>query len=99
MNYLNRTSTASYAYINGLAADKGDPYAIEIYKQAALEIRSLIQALLKEHNSTPRISYIGGVFEHASKYILPILNETIETLISPIHTPEYGAYMLAKKLG
>lgn len=98
MNSLDRTSTASYAYINGLAANQGDPYAIEIYKQAALEIRSLIQTLLKEHHSTPRISYIGGVFEHASHYILPILNETIDNLISPIHTPEYGAYKLAKKL-
>lgn len=98
MNHLNRTSIASYAYINGLAADLGDPYAIDIYKQAALEIRSLIQTLLKEHHSIPTISYIGGVFEHASNYILPVLNETIETLISPIHTPEYGAYKLAKKL-
>lgn len=99
MNHLNRTSTASYAYINGLAANQGDPYAIEIYKQTALEIRSLIQTLLKQHDSTPRISYIGGVFDHASHYILPVLNETIDYLISPIHTPEYGAYKLAKKLG
>ena len=99
MNSLDRTSIAYYAYINGLAANHGDPYAIEIYKQAALEIRSLIQTLLKEHDSTSRISYIGGVFEHASKYILPILNETIENLISPFHTPEKGAYKLDKKLG
>lgn len=99
MNSLDRTSIASYAYINGLAANQGDPYAIEIYKQAALEIRSLIQTLLKQHDLTPRISYIGGVFDHASHYILPILNETIDHLISPIHTPEYGAYKLAKKLG
>ncbi len=47
MNHLNRTSIASYAYINGLAADKGDPYAIEIYKHAALEINELIQTLFK----------------------------------------------------
>ena len=67
--------------------------------KAALEIRSLIQTLLKEHDSTSRISYIGGVFDHASHYILPVLNETIDNLISPIHTPEYGAYKLAKKLG
>lgn len=99
MNSLDRTSIASYAYINGLAANQGDPYAIDIYRQAALEIRLLIQTLLKEHDSTPRISYIGGVFDHASHYILPILNETIDHLISPIHTPEYGAYKLAKKLG
>ena len=99
MNHQDRTSTASYAYINGLAANQGDPYAIEIYKQTALEIRSLIQTLLKQHDSTPRISYIGGVFDHASHYILPVLNETIDYLISPIHTPEYGAYKLAKKLG
>lgn len=95
MNSLNRTSIASYAYINGLAANQGDPYAIEIYRQAALEIRSLIQTLLKQYNSTPRISYIGGVFEQASQYILPVLNETIDP---PIHTPEYGAYKLAKKM-
>lgn len=97
----DRTKVASLAYINGLAAKANDPYALAIYKQAAKEINTLIEKLSQDFQSPFNVSYIGGVFEHASQYLLPELNKIKNsscTIISPLHTPEYGAYMLAKKL-
>ena len=102
MNDLNndRTKVASLAYINGLAAKEDDPYALKIYQEAAEEIYHLIKVLSKNFESTINVSYIGGVFQNASSYILPYLQKKLGNhfnLISPIHTPEYGAYILAKK--
>ncbi|WP_270438856.1 N-acetylglucosamine kinase [Faecalibacillus intestinalis] len=103
MNNLNhdRTKIAALAYINGLAAKEKDPNALKIYKQAAEEIYKLINLLSKNFKSPINVSYIGGVFQHAGSFIIPHLQDQLGNrfnLIPPIHTPEYGAYILAKKL-
>ena len=103
MNNLNhdRTKIAALAYINGLAAKEKDPNALKIYKQAAEEIYKLINLLSKNFKSPISVSYIGGVFQHAGSFIIPHLQDQLGNrfnLIPPIHTPEYGAYILAKKL-
>lgn len=103
MNDLNhdRTKIAALAYINGIAAKENDPNALKIYKEAAEEIYKLINLLSKNFKSPIKVSYIGGVFQHAGSFIIPHLQEQLGNrfnLISPIHTPEYGAYILAKKL-
>lgn len=103
MNELNhdRTKIASLAYINTLAAKENDIYALSIYKDAAKEIYKLIKCLSVDFDDSIKVSYIGGVLQHAGEYILPYLQSELGsqfTVLSPIHTPEYGAYMLAKKL-
>ncbi len=103
MNSLNqdRTKIASLAYINGLAAKNNDVYALQIYQEAALELAELICLLSKDLKKPVCVSYIGGVFENVKQYIIPYLEKELHDqclFISPIYTPEYGAYMLAKKL-
>ena len=101
MNNLNndRSSIASLAYIAAMAADCGDPHVLQIYQEAAYEISLLIRTLAKEFSSPFKVSYIGGVF-NAGHYILNPLKEQLKflpcELISPIHSPEYGAFMLGK---
>lgn len=101
MNNLNndRSSIASLAYIAAMAADCGDPHVLQIYQEAAYEISLLIRTLAKEFSSPFKVSYIGGVF-NAGYYILNPLKEQLKflpcELISPIHSPEYGAFMLGK---
>ena len=101
VNGLNRTQIASLAYINLLAAKENDPHALNIYQEAVQELYNLIHHLSKDFNTPVKVSYIGGVFQYAGEYILPSLEAMLEDqcMISPIHPPEYGAYMLAKKLG
>ena len=75
--------------------------ALKIYKEAAEEIYKLINLLSKNFKSPINVSYIGGVFQHAGSFIIPHLQDQLGNrfnLIPPIHTPEYGAYILAKKL-
>lgn len=103
MDHLNhdRTKIAALAYINGLAAKENDRYALKIYKEAAEEIYKLINLLSKNFKSPINVSYIGGVFQHANSFIIPHLKDKLGkqfNLIPPIHTPEYGAYILVKKL-
>lgn len=101
INALDRTQIASLAYINTLAATYNDPIALNIYKEVAQELYKLIHYLSKDFNTPFKVSYIGGVFQYAGDYILPVLKSMIENqcMISPIHPPEYGAYMIAKRLG
>lgn len=97
----NRTKIASLAYINGMAAKKGDVHALEIYKESAYEMSKVIKRLAKDFDLPVKVSYIGGVFQNARQYILPYLQSYLGNqyeIISPIHTPEYGAYKLIKKL-
>ena len=61
----------------------------------------VIKRLAKDFDLPVKVSYIGGVFQNARQYILPYLQNYLGDqyeIISPIHTPEYGAYKLIKKL-
>lgn len=104
MNDLHhdRTKIANLAKINGMAAKRNDPYACQIYKDAAHEIFILIKTLAKDFKTPFHVSYIGGVFTNADDLILKPLSQYLQSipcqLISPIHTPEYGAYILAKNI-
>lgn len=102
MNNLNldRTKIASLAYINGLAVKENDQYALNIYKEAGDELYKLIEVLSKDFESMINISYIGGVFQNTGSFIISYLKEKLGdrfSFIPPMHSPEYGAYILAKK--
>ena len=102
MNQLNhdRRAIASLAKINGLAAQKGDIQALAIYREAANEISQLIKTLAQDFTEFVYVSYIGGVFR-SGEMILQPLKEQLSSLscqlMAPIHTPEYGAFILGKK--
>lgn len=95
-----RDNIASLASIVHEAAKQDDKYAIMIYQEAAKEIAKLILVLAKNFTSSIMISYIGGVFKAKDFILLPLqdaLNEIDCKLVAPKHSPEYGAYLLAKK--
>lgn len=97
----DRTIIASLADINGEAAKLNDKYALKIYEKAAKELSSLVRVLAKDFSSPVYVSYIGGVFNNAKEYILEPLQQELKDMcqiIPPTHTPEYGAYLLSKKL-
>lgn len=102
MNQLNhdRRAIASLAKINALAAQKDDLYALSIYHRAANELSQLIRTLAHDFAESFYVSYIGGVF-HSGDMILQPLKEQLSSLpcqlIAPVHTPEYGAFILGKK--
>lgn len=107
ITYINdlkndRTAIASLAAINGEAAKQNDPYALQIYQKAAVELGSLIKTLASDFSTPFLVSYIGGVFDHAKDELLKPLQKELELLpcelVSPIHTPEYGAFVLAKNI-
>lgn len=103
INKLNhdRTSIASLAKLNGIAAKDNDKYALQIYKEAAYEIAVLIKTLAKNFTSPFKVSYIGGVFEYGEDYVLKPLNNYLQPLscqlVAPLYSLEYGAYLLGKK--
>lgn len=94
----SRNEIAKLACITHKCALVGDPHALQIYDDAAKELALLIFPFLKyfEHNAT--LSYIGGVFQ-SDGYILNPLIKYLPTTISlqqPLHSPTYGAFILAK---
>lgn len=92
-----RKDIALLAKINYELALENDPYAIQIYKNAASYLGQLIKVLALDFHQAVPVSYIGGVFQ-AGEYILKPLKETLQTtscyLQSPLYPPEYGAYLL-----
>lgn len=102
MNALNhdRRAIASLAKINALAVQKGDRYALSIYRDAAHEIAQLIKTLAQDFTESFNVSYIGGVF-CSGEMILQPLKEQLSSLpcqlIAPVHPPEYGAFIIGKK--
>ncbi|WP_373163780.1 N-acetylglucosamine kinase [Agathobaculum sp. Marseille-P7918] len=101
--HSHRTEVAALARLNGQAAQAGDEYALEIYQEAAAELSRLIVTLSSDFQKPFPVSYIGGVFEHAASFMLEPLEKNLSalpcTLVSPAHTPEYGAYLLGKTQG
>lgn len=89
----SRTEIARISKVNYQLALENDPYAIEIFNQAASELAEHINALVDEDESV-KVSYIGGVFK-SEEFILKPLASMISNneLIEPINSPEYGAYL------
>lgn len=95
-----RKEIAYLAKLNGELAQLGDPYALQIYQDAAHHLASLVLPLAKDFKDSFVLSYIGGVFL-AQDYILQPLKKELASLQiqvhSPIYPPEYGAYLLGKQ--
>lgn len=102
INQINhdRRAIASLATLNSLAARKGDCYALSIYQEAAHEISELIKPLVQDFDEPCYVSYIGGVFRSGEMILEPLkkqLSSLSCQLIPPVHSPEYGAFILGKK--
>lgn len=95
-----RKVIAHLAKLNYELAKQNDPYALQIYQDAAHHLASLIWPLAKDFKYSFILSYIGGVFL-AKDYILKPLKKELSALQvqiqSPIFPPEYGAYLLGKE--
>lgn len=99
---FDRTKIASLATFLYDLAKKGDPYAIQLYKDAAKELGDIVLAIhssLKIENKI-LVSYSGGVF-NSGDYILKPLQKYLSgidiRLIDPILTPDKGSVLLAMK--
>ncbi|MBO1265229.1 acyl-CoA reductase [Proteiniclasticum sp. SCR006] len=94
-----REDIAKLALILYKAASGGDKRALELYDEAAKELASLVIAAGRETTGDVDVAYFGGVFE-AKELILDPLRAYLPerfTLNKPEGSPEYGAYLLAKK--
>lgn len=94
----SRKEIATIAKVNYQLALEGDEHAIQIYEDATRELADHVFALVEEDESV-NVSYVGGVF-NSKEFVLKPLATMIgnNTLIEPINTPEYGAYLNYKSL-
>lgn len=94
-----RDEIAKLAPLLHEAALKGDPEAIRIYREAALELAALANALAKDIDGTIDLACFGGVFKAGELIMSPLRDALAENvfLIEPKFPPEYGAYLLARK--
>ena len=103
---LDRGKIAQLSTIVYKAAEKNDPYSLEIFEEAAVEIGLMIKSISKKIDFIEKpikVSYVGGVFK-ASKYIFEDLknylkiNEVNVEIIEPKYTAVYGSALYALKL-
>lgn len=103
---LDRGKIAQLSTIIYKAAEKNDPYSIEIFKEASLEIGLMIKSISEKIDFIEKpikVSYVGGVFK-ASKYIFDNLKEYLKekkidvVILEPKYTPVYGSALYALKL-
>ncbi len=103
---LDRGKIAQLSMIVYKAAEKNDPYSLEIFKEASIEIGLMIKAISEKIDFVERpikVSYVGGVFK-ASKYIFNNLenyltdNKVDVVVLEPRYTPVYGSALYALKL-
>lgn len=90
-----RTDIASLSKIVYQAALLHDENAIQLFKEAADELVSLIDALNVKEKSL-KVSYVGGLFA-AKDILIPMIQSQLNdnlTLIEPAFNPEKGAYLL-----
>lgn len=94
----SRTEVAKLAHTAYEAAKAGDGMAIAIYVKAADEIANMIETLQDDFDDSVEVSYVGGVFT-AGNLILDPLKDQLENCVlhAPVHGPDYGAYLLAKR--
>ena len=103
---LDRGKIAQMSTIVYKAAETNDPYSLEIFKEAAVEIGLMIKSISEKIDFLEKpikVSYVGGVFK-ASKYIFKDLenylreNEVDAQIIEPKYTPVYGSALYGLKL-
>ncbi|GAA0368330.1 N-acetylglucosamine kinase [Bacillus horti] len=106
----SRTVISSVTKLVFLAADQGDKIAIQILKQAAVDMAEQMDSLVSQlyaHKAstdfTVPVVLAGGIYQR-SDWFLPIIQEqfrdhSIQTqFIIPDQPPVYGAIVAAKKL-
>ena len=84
------------------AANLGDLYAVELYRQAAIDLSLIVSTVLNQldfdRGDLVAVSYSGGVFK-AGEYILEPFMETLAaypiTLKEPLLSPVSGAALYA----
>ncbi|MCD9022422.1 N-acetylglucosamine kinase [Cohnella silvisoli] len=99
---MNRSEIASLAIETGTCANLGDGEAIRILSEAGEHLADLAVAVTRSTpwDSKPAISYAGGIFrlgELIMSSFIPRLGEWGSALKEPLHSPSYGAVMLARK--
>lgn len=103
---LDRGKIAQLSTVVYKGAEQNDPYSLEIFKEAALEIGLMIKAISEKIDFIEKpikVSYVGGVFK-ASKYIFGNLekylmdNKVDVVILEPKYTPVYGSALYALKL-
>jgi N-acetylglucosamine kinase-like BadF-type ATPase len=98
---MERTEIAKFSkYVCELAL-RGDPVALKIFDGAALELTSMIEAVIRklDFKEKPiKVSYSGGVFKSGDLVLEPMLKYlkplNIE-LFNPVFDPALGACLLA----
>lgn len=94
-----RDGIAKLAMLVYALAEQKEPCALEIYKNAAQEIASMICTLAKGFSGRVKASYAGGVWNAKALLIDTVkacLSENVD-LQAPEFDPEYGACILARK--
>lgn len=97
-----RDAVAKLQILLNKAADEGDKYAVQLYKDAAYELSLIIRAIIGSldfpKTAPVNISYSGGVFK-AGGYIFDPLKENLcdinYTLSEPLLIPVTGAALYA----
>lgn len=84
------------------AADQGDIYAVEMYKQAACELGLIVEAVIGKLDfnagETIKVSYSGGIFKAGDLIFAPLkeyLRNYDITYSEPLLTPVSGAALKA----
>ena len=95
----SREKTASLQRILFEAASAGDQSAIDVYEEAGRELALIVSAVIRKlsFDSTPTVSYSGGVFATGHLILKPfrVALETSAVLAEPILEPVEGAVLLA----
>jgi N-acetylglucosamine kinase-like BadF-type ATPase len=99
---MNRSEVASLAIETGICASIGDEEAIRILNEAGEHLADLAVAIARctPLDSEPAITYAGGVFRLGELILSSFtlrLGEWRTALREPLHTPVYGAVLLARK--
>lgn len=95
-----REKIASLATLCAKGASLNDKACLDIYKEAATEIASMINVLANQMGDKVLVSYTGGVWK-GKCYMQATLDELLSdhvTIIDPLHGPDYGAYLYAKTI-
>lgn len=95
----SREKTASLQRILFEAASAGDQSAIDVYEEAGRELALIVSAVIRKlsFDSTPTVSYSGGVFATGHLILKPfrVALGASAVLAEPVLEPVEGAVLLA----
>lgn len=95
----DRRKIANHAVLLEKLIQLEDPFAFELLDQLAKQLALLVNTLGKDFNGKVKVSYLGGVF-NLGELLFEKLEQQLADhikLVEPIHSPEMGAVLLAKK--